>query len=130
MLKRIGKKWLLIGLVALVFGGAGVLAWAIPALAEGSCTPAPTPYETLFEQYGTTSEGEMVYISRAIVAREQGVEIDGRAAIELPRCWSRDNSLITITNLDVTLTKGERVTIIVGVVGRERLPLESTPPPQ
>ena len=123
------RKPVLIGLVVVVVVGL-ILAWGFPTLAGLSCAPAPEPYEALSEQYATTDDGDVIYISRAVVGREQGVEVDGRKAIALPSCWSWDESLITITNLDVTLTNGERVTVIVGVVGRERLPFESTPPPQ
>ena len=129
MFKKISRKSVLIVLVVALVVGL-FLTWAIPTFAEGSCGPAPAIYETISEEYGTTQDGDMIYIARAIVGREQGIEVDGRTAIELPRCWSRDPSLTTIANLGVTLASGEQVTLIVGVVGRNRLPFEETPLPQ
>jgi len=107
--------------------------------ADGSCGPAPAPYEAIRGQNVTIvnadgSSGAMFTVIRGIVGYGKPQIVDGKQPLTFPACYSSDKDLITITDVNIKMSDGTSTHLEVGVVvaplsGNSNQPGTTTPTP-
>lgn len=121
------KDPIVMGLIALTVVAIMVIAtYAIATAysigsAEGSCAPAPAPYETIHSQNvtllnGDGSDGAMFTVVRGILGYGKPQIVDGKKPLTFPLCYSNDKDLMTVTDVSIKMSDGTKAHLVVGVV--------------